>query len=179
MLQGRPAENERVNHTAHLEKHVPGRESKPQNTGQVQDFKTWSGWCRLGDGTAQRPGLWLSGQEASGQVGRLGRQPRAGQQLQSFSFQLRTFAVFLQPAFPTQPVHPGGKSPSPRPGLEGECSINDNCAHFFLFVFFFFSVLIFLLAYSWHTTLYYFCCTAKWFNHTYICILFYIFLSFF
>lgn len=44
---------------------------------------------------------------------------------------------------------------------------------------FFFSVLIFLLAYSWHTTLYYFCCTAKWFNHTYICILFYIFLSFF
>ena len=81
----------------------------------------------------------MSGQEASGQVGRLGRQPRAGQQLQSFSFQLRTFAVFLQPAFPTQPVHPGGKSPSPRPGLEGECSINDNCAHFFLFVFFFFS----------------------------------------
>lgn len=146
MLQGRPAENERVNHTAHLEKHVPGRESKPQNTGQVQDFKTWSGWCRLGDGTAQRPGLWLSGQEASGQVGRLGRQPRAGQQLQSFSFQLRSFAVFLQPAFPTQPVHPGGKSLSPRPGLEGECSINDNCAHFFLFVFFFFQFWFFY----WH-----------------------------
>lgn len=43
MLHGRAAENERVNHIAHLEKHVPGGESKSQNTGQVQDFKTWSG----------------------------------------------------------------------------------------------------------------------------------------
>ena len=37
----------------------------------------------------------------------MGRQPRAGRQLQGFSFQLRTFAVFLQPAFPWVCPHPG------------------------------------------------------------------------
>ena len=116
------------------------RESKSQNAGQVQDFKTWSGWCRLGGGTAQRSGLWLSGQEAGGEVGETAMGWPATSELLLLTENLCCIftACFFTGLSPPWPVHPGGKAPSPRPGVEGECSIDDNCAHFFLFVFFFF-----------------------------------------
>ena len=84
---------------------------------------------------------------------------------------LLSFYSLLSPPWP---VHPGGKAPSPRPGLEGECSIDDNCVHFFLFVFFFQ-----FWFFNWHIVdiqcCITFCCTAKWFNHTYIYAFFFIY----
>ena len=143
-MGGRPAGSERVNHTARWGKRVPGGESasaKPQNLAR--------------GGAARRPGLWLSGQVAGGEVGDTAKGWPVTSVL-SCCFRLRTFAVCLQPPFPLVCPHTGlctlegrpcipvvftSAAPCARPGVAGECSIYDKSApFFFFFLFFFFSV---------------------------------------